>query len=62
MHFTFSEINANARYINYVESVEFVAESMMGNLCANVTMPDVLLEFYLRQIYVRYIRTSVQLQ
>lgn len=46
MHFTFSEINANARYINYVESVEFVAESMMGNLCANVTMPDVLLEFY----------------
>lgn len=46
MHFTFSEINANARYINYVKSVEFVAESMMGNLCANVTMPDVLLEFY----------------
>ncbi len=46
MHFTFSEINTNARYINYVESVEFVAESMMGNLCANVTMPDVLLELY----------------
>lgn len=46
MHFTFSEINTNARYINYVESVEFVAESMMGNRCANVTMPDVLLELY----------------
>ena len=46
MHFTFSEINANARYVNYVDSVEFVAESMMGNLCANVTMPDVLLELY----------------
>ena len=46
MHFTFSEINTNARYVNYVESVEFVAESMMGNRCANVTMPDVLLELY----------------
>lgn len=46
MHFTFSEINANARYANYVDSVEFIAESMMGNLCANVTMPDVLMEQY----------------
>ena len=46
MHFTFSEINADARYANYVESVEFVAESMIGNLCANVTMPDVLMELY----------------
>ncbi len=46
MHFTFSEVNKNARYINYVDSVEFVAEAMMGNLCANVTMPDVLMELY----------------
>jgi len=46
MHFTFSEINASARYVNYVDSVEFVSESMMGNLCVNVTMPDVLLELY----------------
>ena len=46
MHFTFSEIDINARYINYVESVEFVEESMMGNLCANVTMPDTLMELY----------------
>ena len=46
MHFTFSEINVNARYINYVDSVEFVAESMMGNLCVNVTAPDVLLDLY----------------
>lgn len=46
MHFTFSEINKNARYINYVDSVEFVAESMMGNLCVNVTSPDVLLDLY----------------
>ncbi|MDO4529964.1 MAG: AAA family ATPase [Lachnospiraceae bacterium] len=46
LHFTFSEINASARYINYVDSVEFVAESMIGNLCANVTMPDVLMDLY----------------
>ena len=46
MHFTFSEINTNARYANYVDSVEFVAESMIGNLCVNVTMPDVLMELY----------------
>ena len=46
MHFTFSEINGNARYKNYVESVEFVDEAMIGNLCANVTAPDVLLDMY----------------
>lgn len=46
LHFTFSEVNENARYMNYVESVEFVAESMMGSLCTNVTMPDIMLELY----------------
>ena len=46
MHFSFSEINKNARYINYVEAVEFVAQSMIGSLCINVTMPDVLMELY----------------
>jgi hypothetical protein len=46
MHFTFSEINENARYINYVESVEFVAEAMIGNLCANVSNPDILMDLY----------------
>ncbi|MBQ6018280.1 MAG: ATP-binding protein [Clostridiales bacterium] len=46
MHFTFSEINTNARYINYVESVEFVSESMIGNLCVNVTAPDLLMDLY----------------
>ena len=46
MHFTFSEINANARYMNYVDSVEFIEESMIGNICVNVTAPDVLLDFY----------------
>ena len=46
MHFTFSEVNVNARYANYVESVEFVAEAMMGNICVNVTMPDILMDLY----------------
>lgn len=46
MHFTFSEVNEKARYINYVDSVEFVAEAMMGNLCSNVTMPDILMDQY----------------
>ena len=46
MHFSFSEINSNARYINYVDSVEFVAESMIGNMCINVKTPDVLMELY----------------
>lgn len=46
MHFTFSEINKNARYINYVESVEFVSEAMIGNLCVNVTNADLLMDLY----------------
>ena len=45
-HFVFSEVDKNARYKNYVDAVEFVAESMMGNLCVNVTYPDVSLEMY----------------
>ena len=46
MHFTFSEINSNARYINYVESVEFIADAMIGNLCVNITAPDLLMSLY----------------
>ena len=45
-HFVFSEVDKNARYKNYVDAVEFVAESMMGNICVNVTYPDVSLEMY----------------
>lgn len=45
-HFVFSEIDKNARYKNYVDSVSFVSESMIGNLCANVTAPDVLLDLH----------------
>lgn len=46
MHFQFSEINSSARFMNYVESIEYIAESMIGNICVNVTMPDVLMELY----------------
>ena len=46
MHLTFSEVNVNARYMNYVKSVEFISDAMIGNLCANVSMPDVLMELY----------------
>ena len=32
--------------MNYVKSVEFISDAMIGNLCANVSMPDVLMELY----------------
>ena len=45
-HFKFSLINKNARYQNYVNAVSFVAESMIGNECINVTKPEVALELF----------------
>lgn len=42
--FKFSLIDKNARYRNFVDAVNFVAESMIGNLCVNVTEPDVAFE------------------
>ena len=45
-HFKFSLIDKNARYKNYVDAVNFIEESMMGNECINVTMPEVSLESY----------------
>jgi len=36
-HFRFSLVDKNARYKNYVDAVSFVAESMIGNECINVT-------------------------
>lgn len=45
-HFKFSLIDKNARYQNYVDAVSFVAESMMGNECINVTKPEVALELF----------------
>ena len=45
-HFKFSLVDKNARYKNYVDAVGFIAESMIGNECINVTAPEVSLEAY----------------
>lgn len=45
-HFKFSLVDKNARYQNYVDAVNFVAESMIGNECINVTKPEVALELF----------------
>lgn len=42
--FKFSLIDKNARYRNYVDAVDFVAESMIGNICINVSEPDMAME------------------
>jgi predicted AAA+ superfamily ATPase len=45
-HFKFSLVDKNARYRNYIDAVDFIAESMIGNICVNVTAPEVSLEAY----------------
>ena len=45
-HYHLSTVEKNARYRDYVESVAFVAESMMGNECIGVTKPATNLEAY----------------
>lgn len=45
-HFKFSMVDKNARYKNYVDAVSFVSESMMGNECIHVTVPEVSMEAY----------------
>ncbi len=45
-HFKFSLVDKSARYQNYVDAVNFVSESMIGNECVNVTKPEVALELY----------------
>lgn len=45
-HFKFSLIDRNARYKNYIDAVNFVAESMIGNECINITAPEVSMEAY----------------
>ena len=39
-------MDKNARYRNYIDAVDFIAESMIGNICLNVTAPEVSLEAY----------------
>ena len=43
-HFRFSLVDKNARYQNYVDAVSFIADSMIGNECINVTKPEVVME------------------
>lgn len=45
-HFKLSMIDKKARYERYIDAIDFVAESMMGNACINVTSPEVALELY----------------
>ncbi len=45
-HFKFSLVDKHARYRNYIDAVDFIAESMIGNICVNVTAPEVSLEAY----------------
>lgn len=45
-HFKFSMVDKNARYKNYIDAVNFVAESMMGNECIHVNVPEVSMEAY----------------
>lgn len=45
-HFKFSLVDKNARYQNYVDAISFIAESMIGNECLNVTKPEVALELF----------------
>lgn len=45
-HFKFSLIEKNARYKSYMEAVNFVSESMIGNECINVTAPEISLEAF----------------
>lgn len=45
-HFKFSLIDKNARFKSYVDAVNFISESMIGNKCINVTKPEVALELF----------------
>ena len=45
-HFKFLMVDKSARYQNYVDAVSFIAESMIGNECINVTKPEIVLELF----------------
>ena len=45
-HFKFSLVDKSARYQNYVDAVNFISESMIGNECINVTKPEIALELF----------------
>lgn len=45
-HFRMAGVEKNARYQNYIGAIDFVAESMIANLCVNTTSPEVALELH----------------
>ncbi len=45
-HFKYSVIEKGARHSQYMDSINFIAESMMGNACFNVSEPQVALELF----------------
>lgn len=45
-HFKFSKIKKTARLQNYIESIDFLEESMIVNIAKNITDPQVLISFY----------------
>ena len=44
--FKLSKVNKNARYREYRNSFNFLEESMMVNICYNITSPEVIMELY----------------
>jgi predicted AAA+ superfamily ATPase len=46
--FRFAEVEKGARYDRLSDSLAFLDESMMTNVCTNVTMPDTLMEMYVQ--------------
>ena len=48
-HFKMSMVDKNARFQNYVDGVNGIEKSMIGNLCLNVTAPETALSLYADQ-------------
>lgn len=44
--FKFSKVDKNARYQQYVETIDFINESMICNSCYNVSAPEVAMELF----------------
>ncbi len=45
-HFKYAAIEKGTRFYQYMESIDFIAESMMGNVCLSVTEPAGSLELF----------------
>lgn len=45
-HFKFAAIDQNARYHTMMDSLDFLDESMMVNMCYDVTTPDIMLDLH----------------